>query len=59
MIIDWLLMRVSADCPTCVVNLDDDECVGAVGFDSGVSERISQVLSVCAVRGLGQEICTV
>ena len=58
MIIDWLLVRVSANCPTCIVSLDDDECVGAVGSDSGVSERISQVLSVCAVRELGQEICT-
>ena len=59
MIIDWLLVRVSANCPTCIVSLDDDECVGAVESDSAVSERISQVLSVCAVRELGQEICTV
>ena len=59
MIIDWLLVRVTGSCPTCIVSLDDDECVGAVDSDSGVSERISQVLSVCAVRELGQEICTV
>ena len=52
-------MRVTGNCPTCIVSLDDDECVGAVESDSGVSERISQVLSVCAVRELGQEICTI
>ena len=58
LIIDGLLVRVTGNCPTCIVSLDDDEYVGAVESDSGVSERISQVLSVCAVRELGQEICT-
>ena len=44
---------------TYIVSLDADECVGAVESDSAVGERISQILSVCAVRELGQEICTV
>ena len=52
-------MRVSANCPTSIASLDDDECVGGVETESGVSERISQVLSLCAVRELGEEICTV
>ena len=52
-------MRVTGNCPTCIVSLDDDECVGAAESDSAVGERISQVLSVCAVRELGQESCTV
>ena len=51
-----LLVKVIGNCPTCLVSLTDDECVGTVESDSGVSERISQVLSVCAVRELGQDI---
>ena len=59
LIIDGLLVRVTGNCTTCIVSLDADECVGAVESDSAVGERISQVLSVCAVRELGQEICTI
>ena len=58
LIIDGLLVRVSPNCPTCIDSLDERECEGGVETESGVSERISQVLSVCAVRELGEEICT-
>ena len=59
LVLDRLLMRVSDNCPTHINSLDDDECVGDTGTDSAVSEIISQVLSVCAVRHLGQKICTI
>lgn len=59
LILDGLVVRVHHNIPTFVSSLDDNECVGAVPTDSGLSERINQVLSVCAVRELGQEICTV
>ena len=49
-------MRVYHDVPTC---LHDGECVDDVESVSGVAEVVSQVLSVCAVRALGQEICTI
>ena len=57
--LDCLLVRVSANCPTSIDSLGERECVGAVQSNSGLSERISQVLSVCAVRQLGEQICTV
>ena len=58
--VDRLLVRVNANCPTSTVSLDDDECVGGGSFlpDSAVTESITRVLSVCAVRQLGQDICT-
>ena len=59
LVVEGLTVRVSASCPTSLASLDDDECVGGVETESGVSERISRVLSVCAVRELGEEICTV
>ena len=55
--LDGLLVRVNANCPTCVASLGDDECVSG-DTDSGVAIRVHQVLSLCAVRSLGQEICT-
>ena len=58
MIIDGLLVRVSPNCPTCIDSLDVRECEGGVETESAVNERISRVLSVCAVRELGEEICT-
>ena len=54
-----LVVRVYHDVPTCIPSLDDGECVDDVESVSGVAEVLSQVLSVCAVRALGQEICTV
>ena len=57
-ILDGLKVKVVPDCPTCISSFDEDECVGSVVIDSRIDDRISQVLSVCAVRELGQEICT-
>ena len=58
LIIDGLLVRVNAECPTCIDGLDTDECDYPLSWlDSEVSERIGQVISVCAVRQLGQDIC--
>ena len=56
--LDSLLVKVNADCTTSVASLGDDECLSG-DIDSGVAERVNQVLSVCAVRELGQEICTI
>ena len=57
LILDGLVVRVYHDVPTCSLpSLDDGECVDDVGSVSGVAEVLSQV---CAVRALGQEICTV
>ena len=53
-----LKVKVVADCLTCITSFYDDECVGSVVTDSRIDDRISQVLSVCAVRELGQGICT-
>ena len=56
-----ILVRVNANCSTRTVSLDDAECVGGGSFlpDSAVTESITRVLNVCAVRQLGQDICTV
>ena len=51
-----LLVRITPNCPTCLVDIDYDEC--KADHDSGFTERVSQVLSTCAVRCLGQQICT-
>ena len=59
LILDGLVVRVYHDAPTCIPSLHDGECVDDVGSVSGVAEVVSQVLSVCAVRALGQEICTI
>ena len=59
LIIDGLVVRVYHDVPTCIPSLHDGECVDDVESVSGVAEVVSQVLSVCAVRALGQEICTI
>ena len=59
--LDSLLVRVNANCPTSVASLGDDESESGdrIFFDSEVAVRVNQVLSVCAVRELGKEICTV
>ena len=59
MIVNGLLVRVSANCITCVDNLDVPECVMEVEDDSEMSARISRIFNVCAVRELGEEICTI
>ena len=58
--IDRLLVRVSPNCPTHIASIEEDECVDdTVTSGSGAVERISQVFSMCAVRELRQEICSV
>ena len=52
-------MRVNPHCPTRLASLGDSECeledrAGA----ADMSARISEVLSVCAVRELEDAICT-
>ena len=59
LVLDGLLVAVNPDCPTCIDCLDADECAFDTGSDPDINERISQVLSICAVRQLGQEICTI
>ena len=59
LVLDGLLVAVNPDCPTCIDCLDADECAYDNGSDPDINERISQVLSVCAVQHLGQEICTI
>ena len=60
LIIDKLLVRVNANCLTRIDCLDSDECISSADeYDPAVIQRISQVLSVCAVRELGQQICTI
>ena len=59
--LDSLLVRVNAHCPTSVASLGDDECESGdtVLSNSAMAARVTQVLSVCAVREFGQEICTI
>ena len=57
LIIDGLLVRINDDCPTSIVCLDDDECPWSTNDID--TEIITQVLSVCAIRSLGQQICTI
>ena len=57
--LNGLLVRVNANCPTCVASLGDDECVSEdTVLSDSVAVRVSQVLSVCTVRELGKQICT-
>ena len=53
LVLDDRLVRVNHDCPTCIDCLDADECVSSNGSDPDINERISQVLSVCAIQHLG------
>ena len=58
LVLDGLMVRVVPSCSTLLPSLCDEECVSEVQTESGVAETVSQVLSVCAVRSLGQQICT-
>ena len=52
-------MRVSADCPTAISSLDEGECEsGDVSSDPGLGQRITQTLNECAVKNLGEEVCS-
>ena len=57
LVVDDRLVRVNPNCPTRIDCLDDDECASSNGPDPEVYERISHVLSACAARRLGQQIC--
>ena len=47
-----------SECLTCVESVEEDECECSTEvIDSREMARISQVLSVCAVREIGEEIC--
>ena len=56
--LDGLLVRVSPSCPTSISSLDEEECETGTRDDPGLGERITQTLNVCAVRNLGEEICS-
>ena len=59
LILDGLLVRVSADCPTAISSLDEGECEsGDVSSDPGLGQRITQTLNECAVKNLGEEVCS-
>ena len=58
LVLDDLLVRVNTDCPACIDALNESECEWSTEvIDSREMARISQVLSVCAVREIGEEIC--
>ena len=58
LILDGLLVRVSPSCPTSISSLDEEECETDTGHDPGLGDRITQTLNVCALRNLGEEICS-
>ena len=57
LIVDDLLVRVNSNCSTTITSLDVQECKSGIGSDPEVNRRMSQILSVCAVRELGEAIC--
>ena len=58
LILDGLLVRVSPSCPTSISSLDEKQCETGTTNDPQLSERITQTLNVCALRNLGEEICS-
>ena len=56
--LDGLLVRVNPHCPTGLASLGDSECELEDRAGADMSARISEVLSVCAVRELEDAICT-
>ena len=57
LVLDGLLVRVSATCPTSISHLDGEECETETRTDPGLGTRISQTLNTCALRNLGEEVC--
>ena len=60
--LDWLLVRVNPNCPTGIASLDVVECDSRDSNflpDSALHQRVRNVLSVCALRELGDDICNV
>ena len=58
LILDGLLVKVSGECLTAISSLDEGECESGVSGDPGLGQRITQTLNECAVRNLGQEVCS-
>ena len=58
LILDGLLARVSGECPTAISSLDEGECESGVSGDPGLGQRITQTLHTCALRNLGEEVCS-
>ena len=56
--LDGLLVRVSGECPTAISSLDEGECESGVSGDPGLGQRITQTLHTCALRNLGEEVCS-
>ena len=57
--LDDVLVRVNANCTTCVGKLGANECVSGEAAlpGSGVTARVYKVLNECAIREFGKEIC--
>ena len=57
--LDDVLVRVNANCTTCVGKLGANECASGdtVLPGSGVTARVYKVLNECAIREFGAEIC--
>ena len=55
--LDWLLVRVNPNCPTGIASLDVAECVYGDLPDLALHQTVRNVLNVCAVRELGDDIC--
>ena len=58
LILDGLLVRVSGECPTAISSLDEGECESGVSGDRELGQRITQTLNECAVKNLGEELCS-
>ena len=58
LVFDGLLVRVAPACPASVARLDEEECDSGVMTDPGLGKRITQTLNECAVKNLGDEICS-
>ena len=58
LILDGLLVRVSPSCPTSISSLDEEECETGTAHDPALGDRITQTLNVCALRNLGEDVCS-
>ena len=53
------LYHTQTQCPTAISSLDEGECESGVSGDPGLGQRITQTLHTCALRNLGDELCSV
>ena len=58
LVLDGLLVRVSSTCQTSISRIDETECQSWVMTDPGLGERITQTLNFCALRNLGDLVCS-